>query len=192
MGVTMEIAITKPTIRSVFKGESAMIGYTVCEILVQRFVDSFGFSTKLNSTQIETLTVDTLENFAYESLEDIILFFKMARSGKLGETSRGIDSNLVFGKWFPVYLEKKALLREGIYTKEKADINSNKTSIQDVKKTYEAYDKKHKERNVIAFIDKITKDMDRQMLEDYIIDWSRDEKKKPYLDLLKIKRKTIK
>jgi len=34
--------------------------------------------------------------------------------------------------------------------------------------------------------------MDRQLLEDTIIDWEKDQVKKPFLDILKRKRKTIK
>jgi hypothetical protein len=64
--------------------------------------------------------------------------------------------------------------------------------MEDVKKSYAKTDKKNFKKRVENYIDRITKNMDRQLLEDTITDWSRDPERKPYLDLLKRKRKTIK
>jgi len=140
MGLTIQSTFSKPNIRSVFKGETAQIGFSVVNVLVTRFINSFGFSTKLDPMQIEMITVDTLENFAYESIEDILLFFKMARSGKFGTTKRG----------------------------DKLDT-----------------------KKVEVYVDKITKDMDRQLLEDTILDWEKDPIKKKHIHILKAKRKTV-
>ena len=71
MATARPTAVAKALIKSVFKGDAGQIGFSVVNVLVTRFIDSFGFSTKLNPTQIETLTVDILENFQYETLEDI-------------------------------------------------------------------------------------------------------------------------
>jgi len=119
MGLTINKCLEKPNIRIVFKDEFAQVGFSVVKVLVIRFMESFGFSTKMNDSQIDTLTVDTLEKFSYESLEDIVLFFKMARNGSFGTTNRGVDSNLIYGEWFPKYLEKKSELREQSYLKQK-------------------------------------------------------------------------
>ena len=88
MSLTLAESDNKAKMRSVFKGDTGQIGFSVVKVLVNRFLESFAFSTKLNDSQVEILTVDTLENFAYESLEDIILFFKMARSGKFGSAKK--------------------------------------------------------------------------------------------------------
>ena len=53
-------------------------------------------------------------------------------------------------------------------------------------------EKKNFVKRVENYIDKITAYMDRQMLEDTILDWSKNPGRKPYLDILKRKRKTIK
>lgn len=190
MGLQIKDTFSKPTIRSVFK-QHGKIGFSVATVLVQRFADSFGFSTKLTENQVETITVDTLENFSYESLEDIILFFKMARSGKFGTTGRGIDSNLIFGDWFPKYLEQKAELREREYERKKSEMKATPVSMEDVKKTYSENQQKQNWEKAKLFVEKITKNMDRQMLEDTIIDWEKDPKKKYYVKLLKAKRRTI-
>ncbi|TYP71509.1 hypothetical protein [Aquimarina intermedia] len=192
MSLTMQDVFEKPLIRSVFKGENSQLGFTFINGMVKRFTDSFGFSSKLSPSQIEMLTVDTLEKCAYESLEDVILFFKMARSGSFGTTTRGLDSNLIFGTWFPKYLELKADYREQSYQNEKSKLNSISVTYEDVQITYKKNTEKKKLEKIKRHIDGITKNMDRQMLEDTITDWQKDPIKKPYVRLLKAKRKSIK
>lgn len=192
MNLSIDQTFSKPNIRTVFKNENGTIGFSVVNVLVNRFINSFGFSTKLSNDQIEILTVDTLENFKYESLEDIIVFFKMARTGKFGSTKKGVDSNLIYGEWYPAYLELKADIREQNYSKEKNVLNSNKITLEDVKKTYSKHQEKNFEKRVTNFVEKITKNIDRQMLEDLITDWEKDPARKPYLNILKKKRITIK
>lgn len=196
MGLSITQTLSKPTIRTVFKDENGKVGYAVVKILVERFLASFTFATKLTEDQIEMLTVDTMENFGYESLQDIILFFKMGRSGKFGAAKKGIDSNLVFGEWFPKYLELKAELREQEYEKSKNHLNSNPVNYEAIREAYKkAADKKNKDEfveRVKNFVDRITKDIDREMLESLIIDWNNDPERKPYIDILKRKRTQIK
>jgi hypothetical protein len=192
MNLSIDQTFTKPNIRTVFKNENGTIGFSVVNVLVNRFINSFGFSTKLSNDQIEILTVDTLENFKYESLEDIIVFFKMARTGKFGSTKKGVDSNLIYGEWYPAYLEQKADIREQQYQKEKNALNSKKITLEDVKKTYSKHQEKNFEKKVTAFVERITKNIDRQILEDLITDWEKDPARKPYLKILKKKRITIK
>ncbi|OUL59992.1 hypothetical protein [Flavobacterium sp. AJR] len=192
MNLSIEQTFSKPNIRTVFKNENGTIGFSVVNVLVNRFINSFGFSTKLSNDQIEILTVDTLENFKYESLEDIIVFFKMARTGKFGSTKKGVDSNLIYGEWYPAYLEQKADIREQQYLREKNTLNSKEITLEDVKKTYSKHQEKNFEKRVTAFVEKITKNIDRQILEDLITDWEKDPARKPYLNILKKKRITIK
>lgn len=189
--LTIEKTFSKPTLRSVFKGDAGSILFSVANVLVTRFVDSFGFSNPLNDQQIEMITVDTLEAFNYESLEDMVLFFKMARSGKFGTTKRGLDSNLIFGEWFPMYLEQKSYLREQDYEKQKNQRKADPDSKNAVAITYARIAEKKRLKNIQAHVDQITKKMDRQMLEDTILDWEKDPKKAPYVGLLKKKRKDI-
>lgn len=192
MELTLPDTFTRPQIRSVFKGEHGSLGFSVVKVLVTRFVHSFAFSTKLSEDQLEMLTVDTLENFAYESLEDIILFFKMARAGKLGSTKRGVDANLIFGEWFPLYLEKKAALREEAYHQQKQQHNAHPVSIKDVQKTYADIQERNRVRQLQAEVDEMVKDMDRQLLEDAIIHWQRTPELRPYVAMLKRKRRVVK
>ena len=193
MKLTIQQTFNSIQIRSVFNGDAGVIGFGVVKILVTRFLNSFGFSTKLQEDQIEILTVDTLEHFGYESLEDIIIFFKMARSGKFGATKRGVDSNLIFGEWYPQYLDKKAQLRQQHYEQQKnKQVSLPPITMQDVALNYRKAMLHNLQERQSDFVDEFTKNMDRQMLEDTIISWSKDDKLKQHIDLLKFKRKTIK
>jgi hypothetical protein len=193
INLKIQNTFSKPPIRSVFKGEHLAVGFTLIEFLVKRFLNSFGFSTKHTSEQIEMIAIDTLENFGYESLEDIILFFKMARTGKFGETQKGVDSNLIFGKWFPMYLDKKSQLREKKHNDLKQESkNQNAISIADVEFTYRKTMIKKIESDAESFIINYTKNMDRQMLEDTINHWSRDKQLTKHVEILKSQRRVIK
>ncbi len=193
MGVSLKNTFESSSLRSTFKGENGQIGFSVVKILVDRFINSFGFSTKMTDIQIEVLTVDTLEKFSFETLEDIILFFKMARNGDFGSTMRGVDSNLIFGEWFPKYLEIKSIEREKIVAKEQFELNNNLLSIEDVKKAYNKAEntpqKKHD--RLRALIEENTKDFTRQQLEDLIVEWEKDETKTKFLYALRARRKDI-
>lgn len=191
MNLTLSETLDQPTVRKVFSGDNATIGFSVVKVLVNRFIESFGFSTKLSENQIEILTIDTIENFKYESLQDIILFFKLARSGKFGSTKRGVDSNLIFGEWFPMYMEQKADLREQQYVKQKSEMNANLVSIEDVKKTYEKLKEVPFIQRVKNYADSITEGINREQLEVLIHEWESDEQKKPYVQILKAKRRVI-
>lgn len=192
MSLKMSDTISKPLVRSVFKGNGAT-AFTFVTILVKRFTDSFGFSTKMTPIQIEMLVVDTLEHFNYESIEDIILFFKMARSGRFGATKRGVDSNLIFGEWFPMYMEIKSNEREKQVQKVKIDTSLDKrgTTMEEVLKDKIKLQKRKKIQDVENYVDRICLNFDRQMLEDTILDWSKDKERNEFIDILKRKRKTI-
>ena len=179
--------------KSIFKGENGQIGFSVVNILVKRFLESFGFATKMNDTQIEVLTVDTLEKFSYESLEDIILFFKMARTGQFGSTMRGVDSNLIFGEWYPMYLELKSIEREKIYQKDKDSLNKDSLTIENVRSAYQKQKNTPQQLHdkAVKRINEITEGFTRQELEDLIKVWEKDESKNPYMRLLMQKRLDI-
>ena len=191
MGLSIDSTFSEPNIRSVFKNENGQIGYSVVNVLVNRFVSSFGFSTKMSDVQIETLTIDTLDRFAYESLEDIIVFFKMARSGKFGATSRGVDSNLIFGDWFPKYLEMKADLREQNYQKEKNLKNSELAEISKIDYA-KAMSPQKKYDLAKEKVDEFCKGFNRKQLEDAISEWSKNPNWNYYTEILKKKRREIK
>jgi len=192
MNLSLQSTLSNMAIRSSFK-DNDTIAFGVTNVLVNRFINSFAFTTKLDPSQIEILTVDTLEHFSYESLEDIILFFKMARSGKFGVTKKAPDSNTIFGEWFPKYLDLKALEREKQYQTKKDGLDKN---TMEGSKFVESYIKKQaikaeKER-IQKEVDDMCEYMDRQMLEDTITTFEKDKTLIKYTKLLRIKRRIIK
>ena len=188
----IEETFSQPIINSVFKGEYGSTGFSVIRILVDRFINSFGFSTKMTPDQLDMITVDTFDAFGHETLVDVVLFFKMARSGKFGDTHRGVDSNLIFGKWFPLYMEKKSLARERVYEDNKQTRKDISISMESVEITYRKTMAKKLKENESAFIDNFTKNMDRQVLEDTIHTWGNHAELKKHIAVLKLKRRTIK
>lgn len=189
--VSLATAVKSINLRSAFKGADG-VAYSLIHLLCKRFLEAFTFSTKLQAYQVESFAVDTLEAFEYESLDDVVLFFKMGRTGKFGTAKKGIDSNLVFGEWLPQYLELKATEREKIKQAEKIAKTTTQVTTEQLNKTYAVAEKKKRARETRDFIDKITKYMDRQMLEDTIIDWQKRVDRKHLVPLLKRKRLTIK
>lgn len=192
LGLTIVGNLNKPVLKEVFKGDNGQAGFVVVRVLMARFLDSFAFVTKLTPAQIDVLTVDALDYFSYESLEDLILFLKMARSGKFGATKRGVDSNLIFGEWFPQYLELKSIERETIIKQKQEERKAFAVKMSDVEITYrKAMERKLKKREK-EYVDEFTKNFDRQMLEDTIDSWNRTKELQPFVHLLKRKRLTIK
>lgn len=185
-------ALEKPVVRNIFRTpEQIQLAFGVIGVIVQRFFDSLGFSTKVNPVQVEIITSDTIDHFKYETLDDIVLFFKYCRQGKFGSTHRGVDSNLLFGDWFPKYMELKADERERQKELEKkVNIKIEQENI--VYKHYEkvAYQKYLKEQQLKMQIeiDDMVKSMDKQMLEDTISDWSNKPELSEHLKYLKTKR----
>lgn len=194
--LTLSDNLSKPSIRSVFRGKDTLI-FNVGKVLVNRFLNAFAFATKLSDAQVTVFTADVLECFKYESLEDMVLFFKMARQGKFGTTKRGVDSNLVTGDWFQQFMELKAKAREDKVTIQQKQFKSdNQISMKAVEITYKKAERQREieqqRRQKQQFVDDAVKDLDKHGLEDLIMSWERDETMKVYLPLLKRKRRTIK
>ncbi|NJB83643.1 hypothetical protein [Wenyingzhuangia aestuarii] len=186
---------SKPTLGEVYKGPFSSVGYKTVFSLTNRFLDGFGFATKLSEAQKQIITSDLLEACKYESLEDLILFFKNARNGLYGVAKKGVDGNTILGDWLPQYLEAKTLLREQMVSHKK---DLHLTMVTDKAKTIETYKKHYEQKAVKKKYEKMTKlaneatkNCDRQMLEDLIMTWERSVELRPYVRLLIVKRKEI-
>lgn len=79
-------------------------------IVVKRFNDLLNVGKKMNEDQMIALSSDLYERFGTESLDDVLLFFKMARSGGFGDIYR-LDSIIVLS-WVEKYLLLKIQARE--------------------------------------------------------------------------------
>lgn len=191
--ITITSAFNSNSLSRDFKGNEPM-AFAVVKLLTERFLKSFGFSKTHESVTVDIIATDILNEMKHESLEDIILFLRMARTGSLGVTNRGLDSNIIIGEWLPKYMELKAEERELQWQKEKD--SHKKFGEVDVMATYsEAAQRKKAELEIEAVkkrIEEITKGITREQLEKTIELWQQTEMGRKYIDLLKRKRLEIK
>lgn len=88
-------------------------------MIVKRFCNLVNVGKGMNEDQMITLATDLIESFQNgETLEDIILFFKMARKGEFGQFNR-LDTVVIMG-WLPKFLDCKAQEREKLIYNWKA------------------------------------------------------------------------
>ena len=161
--------------------------------LTTRLSDNFNVGKKFTEEQAIVMAFDLIEVFSYETLEDVVLMFKLARQGKIGDGKDfKLDSQTVFHKWIPDYLNLKAEFRENehLLAKKKIDTLENATGFYELRKLRK--EKNIQRDRVIAYVDKITEGIDRNALEKIITEWRADPIKNEYIQLLTVKRLQIK
>lgn len=94
----------------------------------------FKFSENMTIDVATKLTTDLYDYFKHESLEDIALMLKMARTGQLGSGKGRLDSDTLFNVFIPKYLELKAEEREKEHRR-------NKSNFAQVKMSEESFEK---------------------------------------------------
>lgn len=126
--LTIEKCVSAPLLINQKSNESELIKSVF--MIVKRFNDLVNVSKKMNEDQMIALSSDLFERFGGESLDDILLFFKMARNGEFGDLYR-LDS-IVILSWVPKYLNKKIeafhedrINRENIRLRSENDAVSN-------------------------------------------------------------------
>ncbi|MEM1337292.1 MAG: hypothetical protein AAGF96_06055 [Bacteroidota bacterium] len=88
--------------------------------LTLRLAESFNMKGKFNETQAAILAIDLFDIFQYETLEDVVLMYKLARQGKIGDgMDFKLDGQTVLHKWVPAFLELKAIERENQHQSKK-------------------------------------------------------------------------
>lgn len=97
----------------------------------------------MDLSQATLLASDLLNYFKHESLEDIVLMFKMIRQGELGSGKGRLDHDVIFNIFVPAYLEKKAEARERQIRNEKSQYNAPVEEMSDyAKQKFEELSKK--------------------------------------------------
>lgn len=92
--------------------------------LLMRLSNNFNMKGKFTAEQSAILSMDLFEVFGHETLEDVMLMFKYARQGKIGDGKDfKLDSQTVFHKWVPAYLELKSIEREKNHDKKKGEVS---------------------------------------------------------------------
>ncbi|MFV5697773.1 hypothetical protein ACM55H_05340 [Flavobacterium sp. ZT3R17] len=166
--------------------------------LLNRFNSNFNVGKSLTQQQSALLASDIVEKYPYETIEDVVLMLKQVRQGILGDgKDYKLDGQNVLAKWFPEYLEKKYIEFERIKKKENSDSETEKNIRSNA--VHQFYEKrkaekarKEKEEKIHLEIDEMIQNMDRQMLEDTISHWEKQEEMKPFLNYLREKRLVVK
>lgn len=127
--------------------------------LLLRLSENFNVGKKFTTSQAVTAASDLLEVFGYESMEDVMLMLKYARQGKIGDGKEfKLDSQTIFHKWVPSYLELKAQERERAHQQQK----SSQNNIYDFKWDKEAVKKLKVSRKKYGWRESL-EEMDRRM-----------------------------
>lgn len=117
-------------------------------VIVQRFNDLINVGKKMNENQMIALSADLYDRFRSESLEDILLFFKMARQGDFGDIYR-LDS-IVILSWIEKYFDLKITARE--------DEMQNERNIRE-RQENDAVKNHVPDEKAIEYLDKLSKQL---------------------------------
>lgn len=109
----------------------------ICKI-IEYFQELTNINKKMESFQVQVLAGDLLDAFTGDTIEDIILMFKMARKGEFGQIYR-IDG-MVIMSWVPQYLEYKSEEREKLYRKQESQRKKEEQNIDVSDKAIEKLD----------------------------------------------------
>lgn len=115
--------LNMPTIYDIKKEMSAKVILKSIQEIVLNSARTFKYSENMDFSQAAILASDLLNYFRNESLEDIVLMFRMIRQGELGSGKGRLDHDVIFNIFVPAYLEKKAETREKQIRNEKAKYN---------------------------------------------------------------------
>jgi hypothetical protein len=196
--MTVQKAIDGTKIKSLEKSLGEINMVKVVTYLLMRFSESFNVGKNITSNQAPLIAIDIIEKYPYETIEDVVLLLKQVRQGIIGDgKDYKLDGQNILNKWFPEYLEKKYIEFERIKKQElqnvKTEMNpENHPVMQFYAKRRSEKARKEKEEQIKLEIDEMVKSMDRQMLEDTISSWEKQEEMKPFLDYLKQKRSVVK
>jgi hypothetical protein len=177
-------------------GEINMV--QVVTYLLMRFSESFNVGKNITNTQAPLIAIDIIEKYPYETIEDLVLLLKQVRQGIIGDgKDYKLDGQNILNKWFPEYLEKKYIefermkKQENVISQDEKDLRNNAVAQLYAKRNSQKARKEREEKTKLE-IDEMVKNMDRQMLEDTIASWEKQQEMEPYLDYLRQKRLVVK
>lgn len=195
--LSLSSAIDGTKLRKLEKSVGEINTITAICYLLNRFNANFNVGKSLTQQQSALLASDIVEKYPYETIEDVVLMLKQVRQGIIGDgKDYKLDGQNVLAKWFPEYLEKKYIEFERQKKKEnttekESEIRSNAVhQFYEKRKSEKA--RKEKETQMHQEIDEMVQNMDRQMLEDTIVDWERKPELQPFLNYLRKQRLVVK
>ena len=93
-------------------------------------VPFFNVGKAMNSQQCQETAFLLYEEYKHETIEDVVMMFKMAKKGMLGDGQvyNRIDGNVILG-WMKEYREKKAIERENFVLNKRFEEKNNQTNV---------------------------------------------------------------
>jgi len=165
---------TKGTHLIQLKKENPIAVESAINQLIYDFVKQSNEPRSLNEDQIYRISMDIVNDYPYESLEDFALMFKMARSGRFSEAYGTIDQSQIY-KWIGEYLELKAIDRENNFKNKPIDLPDGPAEYSpELAKLKESVslDKKVSKPNRITF------EQHYSMIKELIITYDKGDKNK--------------
>ncbi len=136
-----ELTITKSiegtSLRKMVKETSKSTVIDVISYFANRLAENFNVGKKFTIEQCTIMAIDIVDVFCYETIEDVVLMFKYVRQGKIGDGKDfKLDSQTVFHKWIPQFLELKSIELEKQHNAFKGEnnINNFKWDKEDIEK----------------------------------------------------------
>ena len=189
-------AIDGTKIKSLEKAVGEVNTITAICYLLNRFNANFNVGKSLTTQQSALLASDIVEKYPYETIEDIVLMLKQVRQGIIGDgKDYKLDGQNILAKWMPEYLDKKYLEVERQHKIVKKEESYTECAVDIFyRKRREEKAREEKAKIMKAEIDSMVENMDRQMLEDTILDWEtkNDSELNQFLPYLRKKRKEVK
>lgn len=119
-GLTVSTAMDSTSIRKLDRSIGKKNIVKAISYLTLRLAENFNMRGNFNDIQAAVLANDLFEVFGYETLEDVVMMYKLARQGKIGDgRDFKLDGQTVLHKWVPAYLELKAIERENQHQNRK-------------------------------------------------------------------------
>ncbi len=176
----------KGTLVSKLVKQNKSVSMKVVLYLLTRLNDQFNMNLKFNDSQLTTLSFDILSVFQNETLEDLVMFLKLGRLGKLGGKLHRLDSHVILNEWLPIYLEMKLDTKDMVLKEQKekfaidlkSKVNWSEDSKKNLSNILSQFDDKPKQKDVRTkdYLDN-SEDMILKFIED-IKDMDLDQLKK--------------
>lgn len=116
--ITMLNACTGITLKAACRESSEDLVITALVSQIIRTANFFNLSRPMSEDQAIETGYLLLDKYPYETIEDFVIMFNRAKTGKYGELYNRLDGQVIFS-WMEKYLDEKAGYREKEHQKMK-------------------------------------------------------------------------
>lgn len=117
-GIKLIDCLTAPSLKKLIKQSGEDEVQATIEAIIFVGMENFNVKYHLSDTQTEFFAEAFIEEFGYETIDDLIVCLKSAAKGKFGEIYSAIDPPTLF-KWFRLHLDLKYQQKENLLQRKK-------------------------------------------------------------------------